>query len=534
FGYYTHPFSVVWQNGGSFYFTANNNASGPGGSTDDLELWKSDGTDAGTVMVKDIYPGIDGSYPQDFYDINGTLYFTARNPANGRELWKSDGTNGGTQMVKDIISGSVGGFSTSAQFGYYTHPFAVVWQHGGSFYFTANNNASGPGGSTDDIELWRSDGTDGGTVMVKDIYSGIDGSYPQDFYDINGTLFFTARNPTYGRELWKTDGTNGGTQIVKDIISGSVGGFSTSGQFGYYTHPFSVVWQNGGTFYFTANNNASGPGGSTDDVELWKSDGTDGGTIMVKDIYPGIDGSYPADFKIMNSTLYFTAYNNTSGRELWRTDGSNGGTTLVADIMSGNVGGFQTASQYAYNAWPFSVGFNIGSDFYFTANDYATVPNGGTYDNNIELWKSDGTPGGTSKVIEIYSSTTNGSYPMYFTNRLGKIFFTALNDVNGRELWVIDYPVSDGPELTATMDWKIFPNPTRNSMQIIFNSSDPANAPENISITDLNGREVYHDELEGSKSFFNKNIDISSLNSGIYLVKLTTSKSTEVRKIVKE
>ncbi|MBL0341284.1 MAG: T9SS type A sorting domain-containing protein [Bacteroidetes bacterium] len=534
FGYYTHPFAVVWQHGGSFFFTANNNASGPGGSTDDIELWMSDGTDGGTVMVKDIYSGIEGSYPQDFYDINGTLYFTARNPTYGRELWKSDGTNGGTQIVKDIISGSVGGFSTSAQFGYYTYAFSVVWQNGGSFYFTANNNASGPGGSTDDIELWKSDGTSGGTVMVKDIYSGIDGSYPQDFRDINGTLYFTANNPSSGRELWKSDGTNGGTQIVKEIISGNVGGFQTSGQFGYYTFPFSVVWQNGGTFYFTANNNASGPGGSTDDIELWKSDGTSGGTVMVKDINPGIDGSYPTDFTNMNGTLYFTAYDNISGRELWRTDGSNGGTTLVADIMNGNVGGFQTASQYAYYTWPFSVGFNIGSDFYFTANDYATVPNGGTYDNNIELWKSDGTPGGTSKVIEIYSSTTNGSYPMYFTNTLGKIFFTAVNDVYGRELWVIDYPVSDGPELTATNDWKIFPNPSRNNMQIFYNSSDPANVPENISITDLNGREVYHDELEGSKSFFNKNIDISSLNSGIYLVKLRTSKVTEVRKIVKE
>lgn len=533
FGYYTHPFSVVWQNGSTFYFTANNNSSGPGGSTDDIELWMSDGSNSGTVMVKDIYQGIEGSYPQDFKEINGTLYFTARNATSGRELWKSDGTNGGTTLVKEIISGGVGGFEICVQFGYASHPFTVVWQKGNDFYFTANNYASTPPGYVNDIELWKSDGTSGGTMMVKDIYPGYDSSDPMYFNDINGTLYFTAYNTSSGRELWKSDGTSGGTELVKEIISGSVGGFEVSGQFGNSAYPFSVVWQNGSTFYFTASSYVSAPGGNVDDVELWKSDGTNGGTVLVKDIYPGNEGSFPIDFTIINGTLYFTAYNNTSGRELWKTDGTTGGTSLVAEIMNGNVGGFQTASQYAYYAWPFGVGFNIGSYFYFTANDYATVPTGGSYENNIELWKSDGTPGGTSKVMEIFPSTTTSSYPMYFTNRLGKIFFTALNDVNGRELWVIDVPVSDGPEFTSTMDWKIFPNPAHNSVQVIYSSSDAANSLENISITDLNGREVFQYKLEGSTTFFNKDIDVSTLNSGIYLVKLTTSKSNEVRKIVK-
>lgn len=94
-------------------------------------------------------------------------------------------------MVHDIINGNVGGFSEAAQFGYYDLIFNVVWKNGSNFYFTANNAALNPGGSyTNDIELWVSDGTSAGTMMVKDINPGnTSGSYPIDFKEINGTLF---------------------------------------------------------------------------------------------------------------------------------------------------------------------------------------------------------------------------------------------------------------------------------------------------------------------------------------------------------
>ena len=71
--------------------------------TNGVELWRTDGTAAGTVMVKDIYPGEgNSSYPDYLTAVNGTLYFTATDGTNGYELWKSDGTAEGTVMVKDI------------------------------------------------------------------------------------------------------------------------------------------------------------------------------------------------------------------------------------------------------------------------------------------------------------------------------------------------------------------------------------------------------------------------------------------------
>ena len=87
--------------GGTLFFRACDAAGG-------RELWKSDGTAAGTVRVKDIWPGSYGSYPYCLANMNGTLFFAANDGLSGHELWRSDGTAAGTLRVKDIIAG-IGG-----------------------------------------------------------------------------------------------------------------------------------------------------------------------------------------------------------------------------------------------------------------------------------------------------------------------------------------------------------------------------------------------------------------------------------------
>ena len=76
-----------------------------------MELWKSDGTEAGTSMVKDIFPGAESgiaSFPLVSVGENGTIYFTANDGVHGVELWRTDGTTEGTFLVKDLVVGEAG------------------------------------------------------------------------------------------------------------------------------------------------------------------------------------------------------------------------------------------------------------------------------------------------------------------------------------------------------------------------------------------------------------------------------------------
>ncbi len=76
-------------------FSANN------GTVLGHELWRTDGTEDGTQLVRDIFEGSADSLPQEFVNIDGTVYFSARSEL-GRELWKSDGSFDGTVLARII------------------------------------------------------------------------------------------------------------------------------------------------------------------------------------------------------------------------------------------------------------------------------------------------------------------------------------------------------------------------------------------------------------------------------------------------
>ncbi len=71
------------------------------------ELGTSDGTEAGTKLVKDIWPGEEWSDPDEFAVMGGVLYFAANSPDHGRELWRSDGTRKGTRPDRGLESRSL-------------------------------------------------------------------------------------------------------------------------------------------------------------------------------------------------------------------------------------------------------------------------------------------------------------------------------------------------------------------------------------------------------------------------------------------
>ena len=104
------------------------------------------------MLVKDIWAGSDSSSISSLTAVQGTLYFQADDSVHGWELWESDGTEAGTVMVKDIDPGREWG---------YPHWLTDVQ---GILYFAANHGRS--------RGLWRSDGTDAGTVIAVNRWPG--------------------------------------------------------------------------------------------------------------------------------------------------------------------------------------------------------------------------------------------------------------------------------------------------------------------------------------------------------------------------
>jgi len=347
--------------GDILYFPANDGIHG-------TELWRSNGTAIGTWMVKDITPGSGDSNPRSFVEMNGIIYFWAEDDKHNGQFWKTNGTADGTTKIKDMrpswlinVNGTL----------FFTHSPTQLWKSNGTpegtvmvidiqpnvsnnieylinfhdkLYFNytfyrfwkSDGTKEGTveilnGGANDPVEyknelyfgyrssdmyaLARSDGTTEGTVFLKTFHSA-----PQQLIRVRDTLFFMASTAEQGTELWKTDGTPEGTVLIKDIYPGS-----------YYSYDASYhnITKWNGNLYFTANDGTNG-------YELWKSDGTEQGTIMVKDIQPGWrDSSRPGSMIVINGIIYFSAATYDYGRELWQSDGTEEGTHIVKDINPG-------------------------------------------------------------------------------------------------------------------------------------------------------------------------------------------------------
>jgi ELWxxDGT repeat protein len=271
------------------------------------QLWKTDGTPAGTTLFL-------GGVHSDLTVVNGKLFFARDDGVNGNELWDSDGTVAGTVLVKDIYPGTTTTRYQVCPYGsrhcYWvtvtkinsSNPSGLT-NVNGTLYFQANDGTHGP-------ELWKSDGTAAGTVLVKDINPGSAASSPSSLTNLNGTLFFSANDGTTGQELWKSDGTAAGTVLVKDIDPGSSNSYP------------SDLTNASGTLYFAANDGTHG-------TELWQSNGTAAGTVLVADINtnPSSAGSNPMYLTVVGAHLFFVANDGYHGYELWDPPSAAAATT---------------------------------------------------------------------------------------------------------------------------------------------------------------------------------------------------------------
>jgi ELWxxDGT repeat protein len=262
------------------------------------ELWRSDGTAAGTTLVKDLCPGSCWGVHSRLVVVGSLLYFLGSD-GERTTLFRTDGTAAGTVPV--FLSSSALGQKLF-------YPFAEL---GGKLLLALPNTALGQ------TELWSTDGTGAGTAMVKSLGPLPGPSYfpgPVRIGRLGATLFFSNDDGVHGREPWKTDGTSAGTALVKDVFPGGTGSITVTPFSGPQDLP--VI---GGSLLFPACDDTHG-------CALWKSDGTTAGTTLIRALSP-------VGLANWNGEAVF-AGDDGSGSGLFKSDGTAAGTVRVGPPLS--------------------------------------------------------------------------------------------------------------------------------------------------------------------------------------------------------
>jgi ELWxxDGT repeat protein len=466
------------------------------------EPWVSDGTETGTFMLKDIFPGSTSSMPNTptetngyqnkyFIPLNGEMLFEATSDIYGRELWATDGTQAGTHIVKDIAPGTlVSGaynrliyndrlyFNASpgangvdkmwvtdgTEAG--TQPFAdITIRHhvsailDGKLYFNADSTGYG-------AELWVTDGTEAGTRIVKDIAPGIFPTNPKDITAFGNKLIFSGEGPESGYEPFVSDGTSEGTHLLKDIVPGMTPFGSGQGSYPRYFFNFND------RVFFSAND------GGIAGEELWVSDGTEAGTYQFLEINPGPADGDPIDFTEFDSRLWFGAGYPDS--KLWVSDGTEAGTSLFVDEAVNNLTVFN-------------------NKLYFFAD-------GG-------LGVTDGTVAGTY-IIGGNIGTAQPAVIAIIANETRVFVVAKLNEATGFELYVVENSTSITN--SKVNEFSLYPNPAVDVVNL--NLEKPFYTQMPVSISDISGRVLIYSQLGASQSSIQLNT--STLSKGIYIVEV--------------
>jgi ELWxxDGT repeat protein len=431
------------------------------------ELWVTDGTPQSTRLLKNIHAD-HGSHGASLHRLGDHLLFSAFTEKEGLEPWISDGTPWGTQLLADVERGS----SSS-------HPYLFTALPNGRSVFVAQYHLFATDGNltrllrvtqadiysgesslgatlpvidgrawviftdNDGDELWSTDGTPGGTTKLVDLPSRreerfpllaanrilyyvsrdalwrtdgtADGTFalasnPEQLHAAGDRLFFIADTPAHGRELWVTDGSLGGTHIVRDIRRGEDDAFRPQFPYGYT----EVVMQSAGNVLFFAA--ADGVHG----LEPWRSDGTEAGTFLLRDVAEGEASSILPRFDTdvtayADGSLFFIADDGVHGHELWRTDLQRT-TELVRDIAPRRGSSNPTHLRA------------IGDLVYFSADDGRL---------GRELWWA--TPANAGLVADV-NPGPDSSLPREMTELDGAIYFFATTEETGDELWRVAPP----------------------------------------------------------------------------------------------
>lgn len=386
--------------GGRVFFTGEDRVYG-------RELWVTDGTEAGTRLVKDLRVGQSGSQPYMLRAVGTRVFFFADDGEHGIALWSSDGDN--TVMAAAPAQG-LSDFTPQ-------HPVAA----GGLLYYSTSSSFLG-------VSLWRSDGTADGTFLLNPVEDFFPPYRPFGYSklhtEMDGGLFFS----NLDRELWRSIGTQAETARLADLGAGAriVSMAGANGRLWFTLNRGSAkeLWSwfdgvaamiatipdgaiegdrltaQGGRVFFVSKEPEAG-------VELWTSNGTI--TRRVSDISAGEPSSFPAELTWCGGALYFTADDGVAGRGLWASDGEHA---------------------WPVNAWqdgvePTTLVAN-GETLFFLRNEGGVV-----------LWRSDGTASGTQSIKQVITAATAYGSPGLMAEG-GTLFFQGNDGQAGFELWSSD------------------------------------------------------------------------------------------------
>ena len=286
------------------------------GGSDGLE--RSDGETPFEPLIP-VPPSPDWIQADDLTPSGSRLYFTLDTPAEGPELWSSEGkplSTGPVVVLRPGPEGAIERREIEDIWAWKPPDSRIASLGGGRVVFAADDGQSGN-------ELWTSDGTAAGTVLIADLVPGPDGSWPRHLSSLGSAVIFAADDGVHGLELWRTDGTAAGTGLLLDIVPGVDSSV-----------PQDLTVQ-GGVLYFSAWTPDAGR-------EAWRSDGTAAGTFRLTDAAPGPLSSSPSRFTRVGDRLFFVADDNLHGFELWAL-ADNGGVALFLD-------GFETGDASRWSA----------------------------------------------------------------------------------------------------------------------------------------------------------------------------------------
>jgi ELWxxDGT repeat protein len=311
-------------------------------------LWVTDGTEAGTRLLNpDAKIVFDPAFSAP---VNGRTFFVTRGSEGfGTRLWATDGTPAGTVVVKD--------FGTSLGIDY-SPVTPALFAIGDKVYFIGHGTRAGDGNSG----VWVSDGTAAGTRLLAP------GNNPPSWLMPYGdAVYFLEGGIGSSLNLWKTDGTAAGTTLVRRLADGRL----TSG------FDSEVL---DGVLYFIASYSPT-PGSSA--VALWRSDGTEAGTWVVKEVPATLEYMVAAGHR-----LFLACYDKP---DIWTSDGTRGGTGPISDFV------------------PALAGFTHRSYFdnpELTAAGPVVYLLGRTPSGGAGVWRTDGTPAGTRRVAALSSDVS--------------------------------------------------------------------------------------------------------------------------------